>query len=183
MYFDTSYIAKFYFNEPKSLRVRELVRKADAIYSSLWALAEFRAVLHRRLREGVTSPSDARDLASRFSEHIEDGLWNLIPVGEALLRRASALMVSAPRDLFLRTADAVHLTTAHEIREPDVWTNDRHMLATTRCIKSPGAAISYAHAPGLPACSPRLHRGYFGVNTTSPMDTWPTTGLLRFAPP
>ena len=129
MYFDTSYIAKFYFNEPESPRVRELVRKADAIHSSLWALAEFHAVIHRRLRAGSSSPSDARELVLRFSEHIEDGLWNLIPVNEALLRRTSALMVSAPRDLFVRTADAVHLTTAHEIGEPAVWTNDRHMLA------------------------------------------------------
>ena len=81
------------------------------------------------MREGASSPGDARELARRFSEHIEGGLWNLIPVNEALLRRTSALMVSAPRDLFIRTADAVHLATAHEIGESDVWTNDRHMLA------------------------------------------------------
>ena len=141
MYFDTSYIAKFYFNEPESHRVRELVRKADAIHSSLWALAEFHAVLHRRLREGASSPRDARDLASRFSEHIKDGLWNLIPVGEALLRRTSALMVSAPRDLFLRTADAVHLMTAHEIGERDVWTNDRHMLAAAAYFGLTGRSV------------------------------------------
>lgn len=129
MYFDTSYIAKFYFNEPESLRVRALARKADAIHSSLWAFAEFHAVLHRRLREGAYSARDARELASRFSQHIDDGLWNLIPVNEALLRRTSTLMLSAPRDLFLRTADAVHLATAQEIGEREVWTNDRHMLA------------------------------------------------------
>jgi predicted nucleic acid-binding protein len=129
VYLDTSYIAKFYFNEPESSKVRELVRKADAIHSSLWALTEFHAVIHRRLREGALSPKDALDLASRFSAHVEDGLWDLIPVHEALLRRTSALIVSAPRDLFIRTADAVHLATAHEIGERDVWTNDRHMLA------------------------------------------------------
>ena len=129
MYFDTSYIAKFYFNEPESFRVREFVRQADVIHSSLWAWAEFHAVLHRRMREGALAPKDARDLVLRFSEHVEDGLWRLIPVNEALLRRTSALMLSAPRDLFIRTADAVHLTTAQEIGERDVWTNDRHMLA------------------------------------------------------
>ena len=129
MYFDTSYIAKFYFNEPESPRVRDLVRKAAIIYSSLWAFGEFHAVLHRRLREGTFSHRDARHLSSRFSEHIEARLWNLIPVSEALLRRTSALALSAPRDLFLRTADAVHLTTAQELAEPVVWTNDRHMLA------------------------------------------------------
>ena len=129
MYFDTSYIAKFYFNEPESARVRDLVRKADAIYSSLWAFTEFHAVLHRRLREGATSSTGARELASRFSRHIDDGLWNLIPVTEGVLRRTSALILSAPGDLFLRTADAVHLTTAQEAGEREVWTNDRHMLA------------------------------------------------------
>jgi hypothetical protein len=129
VYFDSSYIAKFYFNEPESTRVRELVRTADTIHSSLWALAEFHAVIHRRLREGASSPGDARDLSSRFSEHVREGLWKLIPVNEALLRTTSALMVSAPPDLFIRTADAVHLATAQQIGESEVWTNDRHMLA------------------------------------------------------
>jgi len=132
VYFDTCYIAKFYFNEPGSARVRALVRQADGIYSSVWAFAEFHAVLHRRVRQGACSRGDARDLASRFSRHIRDRLWNLIPVNEALLRRTSALMVSAPADLFLRTAGAVHLTTAQEAGEPGVWTSDRHMLAAAQ---------------------------------------------------
>ncbi len=141
MYFDTSYIAKFYFNEPDSSRVRELVRKVEVINSSLWAFAEFHSVLHRRLREGSSSQSDARDLASRFSAHIDDGLWNLIPVSEALLRTTSTLMVSAPRDLFIRTADAVHLMTAHEIGERVVWTNDRHMLAAAGYFGLTGRSV------------------------------------------
>jgi predicted nucleic acid-binding protein len=141
VYLDTSYIAKFYFNEPESPRVRELVRNADVIHSSLWALAEFHAVIHRRLREGSSSPGDARDLTSRFSAHVEQGLWNLVPVHEALLRRTSSLMVSAPRDLFIRTADAVHLVTAHEIGEREVWTNDRHMLAAAAYFGLTGRSV------------------------------------------
>ena len=141
MCFDTSYIAKFYFNERDSPRVRELVREADTIYSSLWAFAEFHSVLHRRLREGVSSHSDARDLSTRFSTHIENGLWNFIPVNEAILRRTSALMISAPRDLFIRTADAVHLTTAQELGERDVWTNDRHMLAAANYFGLAGRSV------------------------------------------
>ena len=130
MYFDTSYIAKFYFNEPDSSRVRDLVRKADMISSSLWAFAEFHVVLHRRVREGSCTRADASGLATRFSAHIEDGLWNLIPVTEALLRRTSALMLAAPPDLFLRAADAVHLMTAQQAGEWEVWSNDRQMLAS-----------------------------------------------------
>jgi uncharacterized protein len=141
VYLDTSYIAKFYFNEPESPRVRRLVRGAHVIHSSLWALAEFHSVIHRRLREGVIAPRHAGDLASRFSGHVEEGLWNLIPLTEALLRRTSALMVSAPRELFIRTADAVHLATAQEIGESDVWTNDRHMLAAASHFGVTGRSV------------------------------------------
>ncbi len=129
MYFDTSYIAKFYLNEPASVRVRDIVRKADFIQSTAWAFAEFHAVLVRHVRENALSPAEARHLAARFSDHVADGLWNLIPVSESLLRRTAVLMLAAPDDVFIRTADAVHLTTALDAGEPEVWTNDRHMLA------------------------------------------------------
>ena len=141
MYFDTCYIAKFYFNELDSAKVRQLVRRADVVHSSLWAFAEFHAVLHRRLREGSCSASDARDLAAKFSHHVEDGLWNLIAVSESLLRRTSALILSAPHNLFVRTADAVHLATAREIGEHDVWTNDRHMIAAAPYFGLAGRSI------------------------------------------
>ncbi len=141
MYFDTSYIAKFYFNEPESSRVRELVRKADTIYSSLWALAEFHAVLHRRVREDSYSRAQANSLAARFSAHIVDGLWNLIPVTEGVQRRTSALILAMPPDLFIRTADAVHLTTAQEAGEREVWTNDRHMLAAAAYFGLSGRSV------------------------------------------
>jgi predicted nucleic acid-binding protein len=93
VYLDTCYIAKFYFNEPESSQVRALVRTAEVIHSSLWAFAEFHGVIHRRMREGSLTPVLARELSARFSEHIHDGLWKLIPVTEALLRRTSVLML------------------------------------------------------------------------------------------
>ena len=141
MYFDTCYIAKFYFNEPESARVRKLVRSADIIHSSLWALAEFHGVIHRRVREGSAAPVDVRELSARFLEHVQEGLWRLIPVNEALLRRTGALIVSAPADLFLRTADAVDLATAHEAGEREVWTNDRHMLAAASYFGLTGRSV------------------------------------------
>ncbi len=141
MYFDTCYIAKFYLNEPESSRIRELVRKADALYSSFWAFAEFHVVLQRQVREGSFSPAVARDLSLRFSAHIDQGLWNLIPANEGVLRRASILILSAPEDLFLRTGDAVHLTTAHEAGVREVWTGDRHMLGAAAYFGLSGRSV------------------------------------------
>lgn len=129
MYFDSCYIAKFYLNEPESPRVRALVKKSDVICSSALAMAEFHAVLHRQVREKTISRADGVRLSAAFSSHIEDGLWRLLPVHDALLRRTGSLTLGAPDDLFLRTADAVHLLTAREAGETEVWTNDRHMLA------------------------------------------------------
>ena len=141
MYFDSCYIAKFYLNEPDSRRVREVVRRADGIISSVWAFGEFHGVLHRRLREGLCSRSEAREFSSRFIKHIQDGLWRLVPVSEALMRRTGALMLVAPQDLFLRTADAVHLVTAQDAGEAEVRTNDRHMLAAAGYFGLVGRSI------------------------------------------
>ncbi len=141
MYLDTCYIAKFYFNEPESRKVRELVRKAGVIHSSMWAFPEFHGVIHRRLREDLFAVNDARDLSQRFSDHIEAGLWNFIPLNEAFLRRTSSLMLAAPRELFLRTADAIHLATASEIGEREVWTGDRHMLAAAPYFGLSGRSV------------------------------------------
>jgi predicted nucleic acid-binding protein len=107
VYLDTCYIAKFHLNEPESSRVRELVRKANTLYSSVWAMAEYHAVLHRHSRESGTTASDSHNLSLRFFEHLEDGLWNLVPVNEGLLRRTSSLIVSAPPGLYYDPSDIV----------------------------------------------------------------------------
>jgi predicted nucleic acid-binding protein len=129
VYFDTAYIAKFYLNEPDSAAVRALVDTAGNLYSSLWAVAEFHGVLHRRIREGSLTAALASQLADRFAEHRTQGLWNLVAVSESLMQRTGSALLSLPPGVFIRTADAVHLSTAREIGERDVWTNDRHMLA------------------------------------------------------
>ncbi len=81
------------------------------------------------MREGAITARMARDLGKIFLEHVDEGFWNLIPTGDGLLRRAGALVISSAPTVFLRSADAVHLTTAMELGEGEIWTSDRHMLA------------------------------------------------------
>jgi len=50
-------------------------------------------------------------------------------------------MLSAPREICIRTADALHLTTAAEMGERDVWTNDRHMLAAAAYFGVTGRSV------------------------------------------
>jgi len=93
------------------------------------------------VREGSLSATVAHELSSRFHQHVQEGLWKLMPVHEALLRRTSALIVAAPPTLFIRTANAVHLVTAHETGEREVWTNDPHMLASASYFGLTGRSV------------------------------------------
>ncbi len=129
MYFDSAYIAKCYVDEPDSPAAVKLARGAPKLYSSVLAIAEIHCVFHRHVREGLMTPEASRDLGRLFLRHADEGYWNFIPAGEPLLRRAAAMVIASAPGLFLRTIDAVHLTTAMELGEGEIWTNDRHMLA------------------------------------------------------
>jgi predicted nucleic acid-binding protein len=129
MYLDSAYIAKFYVNEPDSPAVRAAIRRAGALVSSAWSLGEVSCALHRHLREGFLDSGQVRELVRAFLEHVDAGVWTLIPVSERVLRRVASSVGSAPPGVYLRAGDAVHLVTAQDIGEREIWTNDRHMLA------------------------------------------------------
>lgn len=141
MYFDTSYVIKFYLNEPESPKIRQMVQSAGIIRSSFWTLTEFHAALHRNVREGSFSAQDARAVSRDFFEHVETGVWELVPVNRYLLDRVSARLLSAPKDLFLRAGDAFHLTTASDLGEPEIWSSDRHMLAAASHFGVTGRSV------------------------------------------
>jgi len=129
VYLDSAYIAKFYVNERDSHAVRAVIRKADSLVTSAWALGEVTCVFHRHLREGALSIAQCRELTRAFMKHVEAGVWTLVPVSPALLKQVISFVSAAPPALYLRAGDAVHLTTAHDIAESEIWTNDRHLLA------------------------------------------------------
>jgi predicted nucleic acid-binding protein len=129
VFFDTAYIIKFYRNEIGSPEIRMLVRAEGVVYASFWAFNEFHAVLHRHVRESILKRNAARVLSKEFQDHIDEGMWKLLPVNETLLKHTSASLLSAPTGLFLRAGDALHLQTAKDAGEKEIWTNDRHMLA------------------------------------------------------
>jgi len=129
VYLDSAYIAKFYVNEPDSQRVRAVILAADSRVTSSISLVEIACVVHRHTREGVLEASEVRITLNRLFEHVDAGLWILLPVTEPLLRRANHLVSTAPANTFLRAGDAIHLTSAFEAGETEIWASDRHMLA------------------------------------------------------
>ena len=129
MYLDSAYLAKYYLNEPDSAAVRQAIGRAKSRVSSVWAIPEMACILHRHAREGFLSATQSRAVLDSFLKHVDQGIWKIVPVTESLLRRCSLVVSGLPTGVFLRARDAVHLAAASAVDEPEIWTNDRHLLA------------------------------------------------------
>jgi len=141
LYFDAAYVAKCYINEPDSKSVRKLGSGAEGLYSSALSVAELSCVFHRHVREGPLTERQAAELRGVFLKDLRDGVWVLLPVSENLLYRVEARVGSFPRSVPLRAGDAIHLVTAQEAGFPEIWTNDRHMLAAARYFGLTGRSV------------------------------------------
>jgi predicted nucleic acid-binding protein len=149
MYLDSAYIAKFYVNEPDADAVRTLIRSAPHVCSSTYAVVEVTCVFRRHVREGSVTDEQGRELIDLFRKHVDDGVWNLVPITDALLRRTATLVRALPPNLPLRAGDAIHLGTALEASESELWTNDRHLLAAAPHFGLSGKSVQGSDA--LPA--------------------------------
>jgi predicted nucleic acid-binding protein len=141
LYFDTAYLAKCYWNEPGGKLVRELARKADGLYSSAVCIAEMACLAHRKVREGPTTPADAVVRRDLFLDDVNSGVITAVPVTDRLLRRVDATTRALPPSCYLRTFDALHLVTAADAGFVEVWTNDRHMLASAQHFGLAGRSV------------------------------------------
>ena len=141
MYLDSAYVAKYYVNERDATAVRKLIREAAYICSSSWALVEVTCVFHRHVREGSLTGAQGQELIDLFRSHVEADFWNLIAVTDALLRRTATLVRGLPPPVPLRAGDAIHLATALEAGETEIWTNDRHLLAAASRVGLAGKSL------------------------------------------
>jgi hypothetical protein len=71
LYFDAAYLGKCYWNEPGGMRVRELARRADGLYSSAICIAEMACLVHRKVREAAIRSGRRHDTARLVSGRFE----------------------------------------------------------------------------------------------------------------
>lgn len=131
-YFDSSYIAKFYLDEPESAAVRALAESLGQVRCAAIGQIEVAAVFHRKFREATFDAGALREVMSQFEDDCGQGLWTWLPITPALATTAAAAFARLPRSVFLRAADALHLVCAREHGLPEIYTNDRHMAAAAR---------------------------------------------------
>jgi predicted nucleic acid-binding protein len=86
------------------------------------------SLFQRHFRERELTQRQVRSLWQAFEEDLAEEVWNLLPVSDALLRRAAAALRALPPNVSLRAGDAVHLTAARDHGFSEIWTNDRRML-------------------------------------------------------
>jgi predicted nucleic acid-binding protein len=133
--FDSTYIAKFYLDEPESDAVRRLAESLGQVRCAAIGRVEVAAVFHRKLREDAFDESTFREVAAQFEDDCRQELWTWLPITAAVLAGASAAFTRLPRSVFLRSADALHLVCAqqHDLRE--IYTSDCHMSGTARYFR------------------------------------------------
>ena len=79
--------------------------------------------------------------AELFLDHVNGGLWNLVPISDVLVRTTVTLMRSLPQSVPLRAGDAIHLATALAVGEREIWTTDRHLLSASAHVGLVGRSV------------------------------------------
>jgi len=128
IYFDTSYIAKCYLNEPHAEVVRELAMQSKGLTCSQLGRVEFWSVLNRHVREERLTTKQAHGIRQIFSKDETGNVWNWIPLSNDLIMKACETLEHLPRNLFIRSADAIHLVSAKEHGLNEIYSNDNHLL-------------------------------------------------------
>ena len=141
-YFDSAFIAKFYLDEPGSEAIRSLAESLSEIYCLAIGRIEVAGVFHRKWRENAFSEPAFREVSDQFSDDCAAGLWHWLPLTVELADAAAGAIRRLPKTVFLRSADALHLTCAREHGFREIYSNDRHVLAAARHFKLKGVDLS-----------------------------------------
>ena len=129
IYFDTAYLLKCYVKEPGWEAVRDLALQHERVACSIYGKMEVHAALHRKLREGDLLPGQLKVVYQQMDLDENQRLWIWLPLTESVIEGVIAAIRGLPEQVFLRTADALHLVTAESNHFREIYSNDAHLLA------------------------------------------------------
>lgn len=128
-YFDSCYLAKLYLMEADSPEVRAKAADSDGLACCVIGRGEVVATFHRHLREKRLTAREFKILLAQFEADLNDGLWLPIPVTKSLAEEQARRIGTLPADVFVRAADALHLTCASVAGLKEIYSSDRHLVA------------------------------------------------------
>jgi predicted nucleic acid-binding protein len=141
LYFDSNYILKCYLPEPDAHVVRALASQPVTKSCSRYGRVEVMAALHRKLREGSLTRAQHRRVWSNVLADEAAGVWTWLPFDTAVEHTMEhALLTLGPR-AFLRTGDAIHLSTASLNGFREIHSQDRHVLRAAAAFGLKGVDV------------------------------------------
>lgn len=141
VYFDAAYIAKFYLDEPDSLRVREFAEEDGEVVCSVHGRVELLTAFHRKLRERAISEKAFSMICEQFESDCQSHVWSWLPISGKLVADLSARLPQVSARIFLRSGDAIHLASAREHGFREIYSNDRHLLAAAPAFGLRGVSV------------------------------------------
>lgn len=126
-YWDTSYIARLYVQDPGWQAVERLAR-TDKIACSLHGRAEALATFHRKLREGLLTTREFTEINRRFEEDCLAQAFQWLAVTAPIVERLRMAYLGLPATISLRASDALHLASAAESGFKEIYSNDTRLL-------------------------------------------------------
>ena len=126
IYFDTSALAKWYLNEPKSDQVERYIQEHGPVHISDLTVVEMRSLLARHRREKNITATLETQMFAAFQEDMRQRSLICHPLPNTFVT-ATINMLSLLPEVPLRTLDALHLAIAREIMAGTVATADRVM--------------------------------------------------------
>jgi predicted nucleic acid-binding protein len=128
VYFDTAFIVKCYIKEPGWKEVRGLAGQYIRPACSVFGRMELHAAFHRHLREKNITRKQYDTVIAQFELDETKNLWIWLPISEAVMETVTAAYKRLPPDVFIRTADALHLATAGVNAAQTCYSNDKRLL-------------------------------------------------------
>lgn len=123
-YLDTSALAKYYLNEPRSEEFEAFLRQQTEAWISRLTVLEFRCLLARRRRSRELDGRLEKRVWSAFEADMRAGYLTVHPLEDAHVLAAIDLLTRL-RSHPLRSLDALHLAIAADAGSTALATADR----------------------------------------------------------
>ena len=128
IYFDASYVARLYVEDPGWENVRELAAR-HPVACCLLGRVEVIAAFHRKLREDAFTPVQYRQVLAQFELDCEEEAYRWLSLSRDVVARLTKAFESLPKTTFLRASDAIHLACAAANELKEIYSNDQRLLA------------------------------------------------------